>query len=79
MCGMEIENMEEKSGEYLWHGMILEVHVQVLLSDKLFPTILLSADKIFHCLAVAEHVLFNRLLGLVLGTTKVTYMELRLL
>ena len=67
------------SGEYLWHGMVLEVHVQVLLRDKLFPAILLSADKVFHGLAVAQHVLFNRLLGLVLGTTKVTYMELRLL
>ena len=59
--------------------MVLEVHVQVFLCDKLFTTILLSADKIFHCLTVAEHVFLNRLLGLVLGTTKVTYMELRFL
>ena len=64
---------------YLWHGMVLEMHVQVFLSDKLFSTVLLPTDKIFYCLTVAEHVFLNRLLRLVLGTTKVTYMELRFL
>ena len=71
-------NASEKQ-VYLWHGMILEMHVQVFLSDKLFSTILLSTDKVFDSLTVAEHVFLYRLLGLVLGTTKVTDMELRLL
>ena len=71
-------NASEKQ-VYLWHGMILEMHVQVFLSDKLFSTILLSTDKVFDSLTVAEHVFLNWLLGLVLGTTKVTDMELRLL
>ena len=62
----------------LRHRVILEVEIERLPRHELLVTVRLGAEEVVQVLGVGHHVLLNALLGLVLGSTQVADVELRL-
>ena len=62
----------------LRHRVILEVEIERLPRHELLVAVRLGAEEVVQVLGVGHHVLLNALLGLVLGSTQVTDVELRL-